>query len=84
MQPWSLDRRGIVVLGTRKGIELGEERDDDIGGSGGGGTEISRSMNWLQHSIWILKRRHVTKEVGRNNGTLYKRGMLVAIIIKVS
>jgi hypothetical protein len=36
MQPWSLDRRGIVVLGTRKGIKLGEERDDDIGGSGGG------------------------------------------------
>ena len=25
MQPWSLDRRGIVVLGTRKGIKLGEE-----------------------------------------------------------
>jgi len=38
-----------------------------LGGPGGGGTEISRSMNWLQHSIWILKRRHVTKEVGRNN-----------------
>ena len=65
MQPWSLDRRGIVVLGTRKGIKLGEERDGDMGG---GGTEISRSMNWLQNLIWILKRRrHVTKEVGWNN-----------------